>query len=399
MIAAIISPRRSVSLELQTILENTLGLEAVWMVYDYPDRQGLARLNDARSGCVVFLDSENVAEAARVGADLDTNYPWVGLVGISSLESPERLLSLMKVGVREVISQPFDRAEVIETLAKAARKLRPAAVPREATGDIIAFTPAKPGAGATTLAVSVAAALPRVSGHRTLLADFDLSLGMTSFLLKLDGQSNVSDMLEQSQWLDEDLWWRLVQQCGPLDVLGSSPTEFKRSWDPSDFLAVLRFAQGLYPFTCVDLPGNMDAYEIEILRQARQVFLVCAPDIGCLHVARRKSELMARLGLLDNVSLVLNRNEKRNSLSMQDIETVVQLPVRYTLPNDERTVSQSAARGLAIGPETPLGEQLEALARHLTKPGAAAPPVSKARRFVEYFSTASVRAIPAWRGR
>jgi len=245
----------------------------------------------------------------------------------------------------------------------------------------------------------VAAALPRVSGHRTLLADFDLSLGMTSFLLKLDGQSNVSDMLEQSQWLDEDLWWRLVQQCGPLDVLGSSPTEFKRSWDPSDFLAVLRFAQSLYPFTCVDLPGNMDAYEIEILRQARHVFLVCAPDIGCLHVARRKSELLTRLGLLDNVSLVLNRNEKRNSLSMQDIETVVQLPVRYTLPNDERTVSQSAARGVAIGPETALGEQLEALARQLAKPGAAAAPVSKARRFVEYFSTASVRAIPAWRGR
>ena len=61
-----------------------------------------------------------------------------------------------------------------------------------ATDDVFSFLPAKPGDGTSTVALNVSHAIARKSQTRTLIANFDLNLGMVSFLLKISNGNRCS---------------------------------------------------------------------------------------------------------------------------------------------------------------------------------------------------------------
>ncbi len=63
-------------------------------------------------------------------------------------------------------------------------------------GSLVAFTSAKPGSGASTLAAQTAFALRRTTSQRVLLADFDLMGGIIGFYLKLTNTKSLLDALQ-----------------------------------------------------------------------------------------------------------------------------------------------------------------------------------------------------------
>src|SRR5207247_4027602 len=111
-----------------------------------------------------------------------------------------KLLELMQLGIREVVNLPIARpdvvrADVVRAVTRATKKLQRPSEEPAGGGHLFAFMPAKPGTGATTMATHVSAAAARLTNQRILLADFDLRLGMTSFLLKLHNEHSILDAL------------------------------------------------------------------------------------------------------------------------------------------------------------------------------------------------------------
>ena len=86
--------------------------------------------------------------------------------------------------------------------------------------------PAKPGCGATTVATYATAIASQNTPDPALLLDFDVRLGVTSFLLKAEGVHTIVDALMQTDRLDQDLWSSLVARLGNLHLLGSGPVDF-----------------------------------------------------------------------------------------------------------------------------------------------------------------------------
>jgi pilus assembly protein CpaE len=125
----------------------------------------------------------------------------------------------MRAGVREFLTEPFEERTVLETLASIKTLLdrRPAAY--ESTNQIFSFLPAKPGVGASTIAVNVSGALARRGNTRVLLSDFDLSSGMLRFMLKLNNEFAVPNAVERAADIDENLWPQLVTAIHGMDVL------------------------------------------------------------------------------------------------------------------------------------------------------------------------------------
>jgi hypothetical protein len=50
----------------------------------------------------------------------------------------------------------------------------------------------------------------------------------------------------------------------------------------------LSFARRQYSTICVDLSGMMERYSVEVLHEAKQVFLVATSELPVLHLAREK---------------------------------------------------------------------------------------------------------------
>ena len=81
------------------------------------------------------------------------------------------------------------------------------------------FLPAKPGVGATTLAVNTAVALAKGDDTRVFLGDFDLNCGLIRFMLQLRNSYSVLDASQKAEQIDENLWPQLVTSFGTLDVM------------------------------------------------------------------------------------------------------------------------------------------------------------------------------------
>ena len=265
-------------------------------------------------------------------------------------------------------------------------------------GLVYAFLPAKTGSGASSLAAYSALACSRAGDRHPVLLDFDIRLGISSFVLKLDSMNSIVSALEKAGCMDQTMWDQLVSQRGNLDILGSAPGEFGAKVPVESFQSIMRWVRRQYAIAVVDLPGNMEDFEIATMQQAGTIFLVCTPDLVSLHMARLTIQRLQSLTLLDRVSVLLNRVDKQTSLSKRDIEGILGLPICITVPADERGIRDAVQQGTGINPKTALGKQIEVIAQQMvgnTKSvSSSAPPRSK-RRFVEFFSVPQTRGI--WR--
>ncbi|MBL8227559.1 MAG: hypothetical protein JNL98_03745 [Bryobacterales bacterium] len=396
-LTAVISPNRHHHECLAAALEEEQSIESFWTLADYPEpQQTIEILSKARSGAIVFLDFADPIRSELVARHLAEAEGRTVVIAIHHApQSSAHVFELIRMGVQEVLNTPLKVRDVQRAFQRARRKLSPHSDGPEHEANLYAFLPAKPGVGATTIAAHSAAAASRLGNERTLLVDFDLQLGMTSFLFKLHGEHSVLNALSMSGQLKE-LWDQMVSKVGMLDVLGSAPVQFGREYPGGGAGALLDFAASRYGVVCVDLPGEMRDHELQTLARAREIFLVCTPDVGSLHLAKAKVDLLRQLEAVSRVCVILNRAQNRGSVSIATVEDVLQLPVRYTLPPAEREITGATHLAIPIDGKSPIGKQFENIGRRMIpatckKPQEEARKEKRPRSFLEYFSLTPVR--------
>jgi pilus assembly protein CpaE len=372
--------------DVRAALDGHLRFEAAWDL-GYEDASRL-RVMSAENTCVLIVDFADLPLAMPVARAVDGR-PHIALVAVRGGSSREELLQLMQAGVREVLPN-FTHRDIRQAATRAASTLAGAG---EVLAELYAFMPAKPGCGATTIATYATSMAAQLSAEPTLLLDFDIRLGLTSFLLKAEGAHTIVDALLQSDRLDFDIWSSLVVQIKTLHLLGSGPMDFSRHISSERFMELLDFAMRRYSLVAVDLPGTMEVQECETLLRAKRIYLVCTPDIGALHVARRKAIWLQDLRLTDKVAVVLNCMERRSTLSMEDIQRIIQLPVRHMLPAGAGEISRAVQKGAVLDSSSGLGKHIARIAEEMaaTRPSTKKP--GAVRRFVEYFSISAARDV------
>ncbi len=384
MILATVSSDPAFHKDVRASLDGHLRFEATWDL-SYEDANRLRTIGPENQ-CVLIVDFSDLPRAMPVARAVDGR-PQIAIIAVKGGGSREDLLQLMQAGVREVLPNFTDR-DIRQAAVRAASTLATAG---EVLADLYTFMPAKPGCGATTVATYATAMAAHLSSEPTLLLDFDIRLGVTSFLLKAEGAHTIVDALLQSDRLDLDIWSSLVCQIKNLHLLGSGPMDFSRNVPTERYMQLLDFAMRRYSLVAVDLPGTMEDQECETLLRSKRIYLVCTPDIGALHVARRKATWLQDLRLTDKISVVLNCMERRNTLSVEDIQRIIQLPVRHLLPASANEIARAAQKGAVLDVSSGLGKHIARIAEEMS---AARPSTKKpgaVRRFVEYFSISAAR--------
>jgi len=384
VILAIVSSDPSFHSDVRAALDSRFRFEAVWNL-GYEDAARLLGIKSEERclNVVNFADHERALPLVRTLS----GRPQITTVGVGGGVSRDDVLVMMQAGVRDVVPQ-FTYRDLLHAVNRAVAVLGSLG---EILADVYSFVPAKPGCGATTLATQAAGMAARMGGEPTLLLDFDIRLGVTTFLLKAEGTRTIVQALQQGGRLDRDIWSNLVSQIGNLHLLGSGAADFSHTFLPDQFRELLDFAVRQYSVVSVDLPGSMEEYECDVLLRSKSILLVCTPDIGALHVARRKSQWFHDLHLTDKVSMVVNCVEGHNSLSVRDVERIVGLPVRHLLPAGTKDLSKAVGKGEILDARCPLGRRIAAIAADMVRGRPAVKKPSPVRRFVDYFSVSPAR--------
>ncbi len=401
MIAAIISKNAELRIRLERALEATVGVESVLIIPEFRSASEMFGSEGAAKQYIAFIDFHNDTDrAVALAGDISRYCPSVGAVALNVSSSLTDLIAVVRAGICEVLPQPFSNRDFEIAVHKVTRKL--AAASGASLGDAVvyAFLPAKPGSGASSLAVYSALACAQLDGRRPLLLDFDMRLGITSFVLKLDSTNSIINALENSNRLDQTLWDQLVSQRGNLDILGSAPAEFGVRVPLDSFMAVLKWARRQYTALIVDLPGTMEDFEIATMQQAGTVFLVCSPDLVSLHMAGHTIQRLRGLGLIDRVSVLLNRVDKRGGLPTRDIERILGLPICVSVPADEGSIRAAVQEGDGVDPKSAFGKQIQFIAQRMVGNVQAGPnlgPPRQKKRLVEFFSIPQAKGLDPWR--
>jgi pilus assembly protein CpaE len=275
-------------------------------------------------------------------------FPEVGLILLSSDDSPAVLRAAMQAGLRDVVTLPAP-LEVFETSLRAAaqwsRTMRDRVTGEESAsgalgGQLIVVAGSKGGVGTTTLALHLGLAAARLApGRPVCLVDFDLQKGDFRALLDTPHRRSVVDLIDVAHEISvRHLQETLYTHKDGFRVL-LAPDEGERGEDVDSGVArnVLNAVKARHALTVVDIGAVTSEASAIAAELATQVLVVTTPDVLALRGVRRLRDLWKRLGVREDedVKIVLNQTSRRREIQPDLARKVVgETMAQTTIPAD-----------------------------------------------------------------
>ncbi len=281
------------------------------------------------------------------------------------------ILKAMRAGAAEFLTIPLEPGALVNALERISAIAPGAASSKVTGGRLLAFVSVKGGAGATTLACNVAAALGRSTKQEILLADLDLETGNVAFAMKAGSQYSILDACRNISRLDVHYWKGLISNGQPnLNIL-TAPSDLRGFDNPQgvEVRQVLSFARTIYAYSVIDMPSSLSRLTLAALEDADKIFLITTTDLPCLHLAKRALQKLNATGHpLDRVALVVNRSSRHDEVLPEDIERNLGVPVFWRFPNDAKSVTEFYVKGGVIAPNSDLGKSITKFVAKISGP-------------------------------
>jgi len=159
-----IIPDRALASQLATALERTRSFQILSEFDSYPSQQALEiRVRQTKPDVILLdlaSDLDQACELIRCVSSF--NFP-VHVVGLHVRNDSDAILRSLRAGASEFLYAPFDAQTQNDAVARLRRLLQPGPAEASNPGSILAFSSAKPGSGASTLAAQTAFALRRTT--------------------------------------------------------------------------------------------------------------------------------------------------------------------------------------------------------------------------------------------
>jgi Mrp family chromosome partitioning ATPase len=224
----------------------------------------------------------------------------VAIIPICSQRSPHVQQLTETLGLVQPLAPPFT-GDDLETAAIGAL----GSAMDGKRGFLAVFASARPGSGATTVALNAAWQVARNPGLRTLFVEVDEEVGAASILLN---DRNVPAVIgDHAGFLTEERFIQHVRPLGPLHVITAvrlrALTKMKR-WA---VLQLVSCARSFYDFVFVRIPSLAHTCAKPLLGVSRRICITATPDVPSLAMARQKCAELRKVIEPARVMLVVNR--------------------------------------------------------------------------------------------
>ncbi len=285
---------------------------------------------------VVMIDIDTDQEFAF---DLAENLSANGrtyVMAYSAKAEMKLAVHLMRAGVREFFTLPFEATEISNALERALANRKAQRHSGKAQGKLFTFLGTKGGCGVTTLASNFAIALAEESEGKTLLIDLGLPLGDVATNLGIKTEYSVASALQYPDRLDASMLASLVAEHSTtgLGVL-AAPTEFTEAEPTEDSVnKLLAVARQNYEFVVVDVGSRLDLISSDLFERSAIIFLVAQVGITELLNANR---MVNKFFFTRDQTLQIVLNRFKSSDLLFDEKTITDAltrPAQWKIPDD-----------------------------------------------------------------
>jgi pilus assembly protein CpaE len=342
--ALLIAPDRELASGLAAALGEGRAFRLKGEMEVYPAMEALeARLKEMEPEVVLLDVASDFRRAAELLRQMSGARPAIPVIGLHPRNDSDAILRSLREGASEFLCAPFDPIIQRQAAARIRRLIEPAVRAKPGAARVLAFSSAKPGSGASTLAAQTAFAVRRRTEEKIVLADMDLMSATMTFYGQLGD--------------------RAVPAAG-VDVVAVA--------DASDLGPLVERARRRCGWTVLDLPSVFYRASQAALPLLDRLYLVTTAELASLHLAHRAVNLLAERSFdRDRVEVLVNRVGKRRGLGPADFSKVLGPPARRSFPEDSLAVQRALASGEPLAAGSPLGRAIEDFAEELTRAEAA----------------------------
>lgn len=320
---------------------------------------------------VIFGPSFSTDHGLACVQDFTRSRSDAGAILVVRRVATKVLKAALRAGVRDVLVEPLDRAELAEAIASIGQSLPAGVVTSELPAEpgrlVTVFSP-KGGAGSSVVASNLAVTLARRAANPVALVDVDLQFGDVAVMFNVSPRHTIVDAVAPATAGDPDVLRRLVVRHEPSGVLVLPAPVDPAAGDAittADITAVIDTLRAMCSYVIVDTPTSFNDAVLSLIEASDEIVMVGTDDVPSVKNVKVGIQALRMLNIPDQrVSLVLNRVEGRSRVQGSEIERALQFPIAATIPAD-RAVTNSVNAGNPVVLDAPKS----AAARVLTELG------------------------------
>ena len=309
-------------------------------------REGAGALTGGHLQAVLHATNSSALPADEIAAIRE--YTQAPIVLLASGESSAFLEDALDADVADVLLLPQLTENVVFAIRKAGHTGRrgKAARPQGAGRVITVFSP-KGGTGKTVTATNLATSFAKNAGKRTLLLDLDLQFGDAAIMLGIEPEKTIYDLVVAPGELDtEKLAGYVTRHASGLDILPAPlRPEDAELVTETKLAQLLDVARDLYDVIVVDTSPFFHGPMLATLDRTDELLLICSLDVPTLKNVRLALQTLELLSFpSERIRLVLNRANSKVGMKPGEVESALEVKVRFSIPSD-RAVPIAVNRG------------------------------------------------------
>lgn len=364
---SIVSPNKNTMESLRTLLHGWDGSLRLTVTAGGTELAG--RVADQEHPDVLIVESVRHDEEELLPLErVTTRHPSMAVVMLSPNQSPEFLRHGMRIGLREILAAPVSKDALLEAIGRIQQRIALSSAPSR-KGRILTFIGCKGGSGATFLSTNLGYALAEQEQKKVAFIDLNCQFGDASlYVSERSPASTLADVTRQVHRLDEAFLAASMIQVLPNYYVLAAPEQPEQALHirPEQIDALLWVAASHYDVVVVDAGRVLDEVTVRAMDQSDTIFLVLQLTLPFVRDARRLLRAMGSLGYgKDKIKLLVNRNEKKGMITVEDVAQALRQEVFMSIPNSFGTVADSINQGIPIlklAPRDPVAKALREMA-------------------------------------
>ena len=331
--------------------------------------------------------------ALEAAGRLDIEHPELSVLLVAE-PSPALWEQALRAGVRDIAHVTAPDSELVDLFERTADKVvrRRAHLAGDVTHDpaagsrIITVVSPKGGAGKTTVATNLAAALAATQPGRVALVDADLQFGDVAGAMHLMPEHSIADASRLNGSLDAmTLKVFLTHHPAELYALCAPDSPAEGDLIPGDSVGrIIKLLASQFDYVIVDTSAGLSEATLSALEVSTDMVAVCSMDVPSVRSMRKLLDVLQQLGMsYQRRHYLLNRADSKVGLDSADIEASLEIALDVVVPST-RAIPLALNQGLPVihtDPRSPAARQLRALADRFLDPTRAPQPAPTSKLF------------------
>lgn len=285
-------------------------------------------------------------------------YPNLMVVMMSVQGETEYLRKAMMSGAREYLIKPFNLEVMEETLCSTFEnekerqkliRLREDQNSLQGQSRMHVFFSTKGGVGKSVIALNTALALTALNKGRVALVDLDLQFGDQGILTNKRPVKTIYEAIEDNATGDPEMLSNYMEDVGGVSImLAPKKPEMAEYVTENSIQFLIQTLRKSYRYIIVDTSVSFDEITLSSLDQADGIHFITTMDLLSLKNTRLGLEVLRSLHHLDKVKVHVNRSNRSQDISPQDIEKTLGMKPLVSFPDDDKLMLDSVNHGIPV---------------------------------------------------